>query len=246
MKNASEHVNRLNHLLKELRKKAEVNAGKPDRDPVQQLIHGFLTWDATHAAADQAFGRLTKSMVDLNDLRVTDPAELAASLGPRYPRVQERSTRLVRALQAIYIREHVVDLSKLAAMPKREARAYLEGLEGMTPHVAAGVCLLTLDAHAIPVDDQLHANLVSEGVVEADSTLAETQAFLEHHIPAADAIEAYHLLRAWLERPIKVDLPRSRSRATTKKPTKKTPSKKAPTKKTPTKKSPSKKKPTRR
>lgn len=242
MKNASDYAKRLNHLLKELRKKAEVNPGKPDRGPVDQIIHGFLTWNATHASADQAYSRVTKNMVDLNDLRVTDPAELADTLGPRYPRGQERADRLIRVLNAIYIREYSVDLRKLTEMAKRDARAYLDGLDGMVPHVAASVVLLTLDGHAIPVDDELHQHLKDEGVIDEGATLEETQGFLEHHIPAAEAIEAYHLLRAWLERPINVNLPGKRSSSgMTKKPTKKTP-----TKKTPTKKSPTKKKPTRK
>ena len=248
MKNASDHAKRLNNLFKELRKRVEVDSTKPDRDAVQQVIHGFLTWEASHAQADQAQSRMMKSMVDVNDLRVTDPRELVQMLGPRYPRVEERASRLLRTLHAIYLREHVVSLARLTDMPKREAKEYLEGLDGITPYVAASVVLLCLDGHAMPVDEQTMHRLKSDGVIDEAADLATTQGFLEHHIPAAEAIESFYLLRAYVERPIKVDLPGS-SRGTTKRvksTTKKATTKKASTKKTSTKKSPTKKKPTRR
>jgi endonuclease III len=247
VKNASDYAKRLGLLIKDLRKRADVTPIKPDRDALQQIIHGFLTWESSHNQAEPAYARIVKTMVDYNDLRVTDPAELVELIGTRYARVEERVIRLLRVLNALYVREHNTQLPAITTMGKREVRTYLETLDGMAPYVAATVCLLILDAHAMPVDEQLLNRLKSDHIVADDASIEQAQSFLEQNVAAAEGIEVYFLLRAYVERPIKAQLPappRSMTPsapATTKKPTKKAPTKKAPTKKTVTKKAPTKK-----
>lgn len=236
MKNATDYAKRLTQLMRQLAKAAP-DRQVFERDPIEQFIHSFLCWESSHNQADQALARLMREVVDYNDLRVTDPADLIRILGDGYALAEERVHRLSRALHAVYKREHQMSLGRLVDMPKREAREYLDGLDGMVPFVSASVLLLSFDGHAVPVDDQLHQRLQRDDIVDAEATLAETQSFLESHIRAADGIESYILLRAYVERPIKVDLPagpagKSRSARTTKKTTKKSTKKKVSKKKT--------------
>ena len=205
MKNATEHAKHLKELLDQLR--GQVSPPEPDElEPLHQMVHAFLVWEASRNQAEQAYARLMKETVDLNDLRITDPEEVVDLIGGKYSRADERAHRLHRALHAVYRREHAMDLSSLRSMPKREARAYLHELDGMTPFVAASICLLSLDAHAMPVDEQLHRRLQRDGVIHEKATLDEARAFLERNIRADEAVEAYYCLRAYVERPIKADL----------------------------------------
>ncbi|MBI1369771.1 MAG: hypothetical protein GC162_14085 [Planctomycetes bacterium] len=231
MKNASDYAKHLSKLISYLHKSASERE-VPERPPLEQLVHSFLCWESSHNQADQAFVKLMREVVDFNDLRVTDPAQIVAIIGSSYSRAEERAYRLSRALHAIYRKEHAMDLSRVKELPKREAREYLEGLEGMPPFVAASVVLLSLDGHAMPVDDQLLDRLKRDGIVDEEATMAEVQSFLETHIRAADGIVAYVLMRAYVERPIKFDggAPRKTTKKSTKKSTQR-PTKKSTTKK---------------
>ncbi len=218
MKNASVYAKRLASLLRTLKGAVDAPEYEPT-PPVEQLIRAFLQWETTSRQAEPAYNRLMRHMVDHNDLRVSDPQDIADALGDRYSRTEERAVRLRLVLRDVYDREHAVSLERLQEMAKRDARAYLDELTGMVPYVSASVMLLSLGGHAVPVDEQLVAKLKKDEIVDPDATLDEVVAFLEHHIKAADGVRAHFLLRGYIEQSIS---PRSarRTRKTTKKTTK--------------------------
>jgi endonuclease III len=225
VKNATEYAGKLRQLLNKIAPQVPKHE-PPKRSPVEHLVYAFLTWESTQNQADQAYSRLMRTVVDLNDLRVSDPLEIVAIIGAKYERAMERSTRLKSSLNTVYRREHAMDLTPLAAKTKRDVWAYLESLEGMVPYVAAYVSLFAFAAHAVPVDDQLMQRLRKDGVIHRSATLQEVQAFLEHHIHFEDAVDAHYQLRAYVERPIKVQLrgggsPKTKPTSKTRKPTKK-------------------------
>ncbi|MEX0741618.1 MAG: hypothetical protein WD079_02400 [Phycisphaeraceae bacterium] len=198
MKKNAENAAKLTKLLKKLKQSAEAEP-VPERTALEHLIYAFLAWNTTRNQADQAMGKLKRATVDLNDLRVTDPIEIAEILGTRYSKAEERAERLVMVLRGVYQLEHGMVTKTLSAMPKREARTKLEELPGVVPFVSASVLLYGLGAHAIPVDDQLVTKLRSDGVVEEDATVEQVQSFLEQNIRAGDGLEAAQLLRVYAE-----------------------------------------------
>lgn len=175
--------------------------GRPESaDPLLwQLVASFLTWEAGPSKAAAAAKRLHAAVVDYNEMRVCLPGELAGILGDRYPRALERATRLRMVLNELYRREHTVTLAPAAAMGKREARQYLEGIEGMHPFVAARVLLLSMGGHAFPLDERLHAALAEEEAVPAGLSVADASGWLERHFRAGEAGPAYLLLEAWMD-----------------------------------------------
>lgn len=205
MKNATAYAGTLKQLLNKIAPQVPRHE-PPPRSPVEHMVYAFLTWECTQNQADQAYSRLMRHVVDLNDLRVSDPREIAAVIGDKYERALERAMRLKTSLTTIYKREHAMDLSALEPKAKKDVRAYLESLDGMVPFVAAYVALFAFSAHATPVDQHLMDRLRKDGVIDRKATLEETQAFLEHHIHFEDAVQAFFQLRAYVERPIKVQL----------------------------------------
>ncbi len=206
MRNASQYAKRLSHLLSRLRKQVTPSP-PPERTILEQLIHAFLTWNASRRQADHALSDLVKATVDLNELRVSDPEELIEIVGQTYPLAEQRFLKLKSVLNSVYRREHAMALEPLASKSKRDARAYLDELEGMVPYVSAAVVLLNLEGHAIPVDDNLRKRLVDDSVVEPYATLEEIQSFIEHHVKSDQGIATHQLLRAYVEKPIKVQIP---------------------------------------
>jgi endonuclease III len=238
VKNATASAKKLKALLKSI--DAEPSSEDTPREPLEQLVYAFLLYDTTRKQADQAYPRLMRAMVDINDLRVSDPSDIVAAVGDRYSRALERATNLKTALHSIYLKEHACTLEPLNEMSKRDARQYLESLEGVNPFVIGSVMLLGLGGHAAAVDEQLVRYLKRDDVVDEDATTQEVQAFLEHQVKAAEGLEVHDKLRTYAEATgggagSSAGSSKKTSRRSTKKTTKTTskkPSKKKTTKKT--------------
>ncbi len=192
----TEHGKKLATLVRSLRSKYQVEP-PPERDAVEELVLSFLIWEATEAKADAAMRRMCAAVVDFNELRAARPEDIAGWLGKQYPRVDERARRLKASLNEIFIREFAVTLDSCAALNKRDARKYLETLEGMPPYVAARVLLLRMGGHAMPVDGKLLDRLIDMEVVDPGDDEVKAAGILERHVKADDALETHQLLQAW-------------------------------------------------
>lgn len=171
---------------------------------LREFVRAFLAWESTLARADEALARIAGAVVDVNELRVCLPDELAGLLGGDGPvsrggSLGERVVRLRAALGDVYKREHQVRLGHLAGKSKRDARAYLESLKGVPPYVSARTALLALEAHAVPLDEHLRQRLVACGVLDAETDVVAGAAQLERMVKAEDALEVHHLLQAWCD-----------------------------------------------
>jgi hypothetical protein len=187
-------------LIKKLEKRykgAEPSAPDGAEDPVEHLLWSTLLWDATPAKAREAYKRLTDAASDLNELRIMIHEEIAGLLGPRYPHVDERAARIRMVLNDVYNREHAVTLESLVKTPKREAKKYLDELDGATPFISARTMAVGLGGHAIPVDETLRRKLVDEGLLDEDADCATAAGSLERVIKASDGLEAIALFEAW-------------------------------------------------
>ncbi len=169
------------------------------REPLEEFLFAFLLWESTTSKAEAATKRILASIVDFNELRVCRPPELAALLGKTYPRAEERALRLRASLQDMYLREYEVSLAPALAMHKREARKYIESINGMPQFVGARLLLTVFDAHAVPIDDRTLHKLIAAEVLEPGSDVAKAAGVLERHIKAEDALESHGLLQAWSE-----------------------------------------------
>jgi hypothetical protein len=189
MKNGMMYAARLKKAYAALRHalpKAEI---PPPDDPIRRLGHAMLGVDCHEAEAERRIERLLGQMVDWNEVRVSLPLEVAAVLEVTTPEMLDRCARLVKALQAIYKRENRISLDRLHTFGKREAKQYLEELDGMDVYAVASVALWSLGGHAVPVNDPLLAALREAELVNPASDRAAVQAFLERHVHASQVKE---------------------------------------------------------
>ncbi len=164
---------------------------------VHELVYSLLIWEATPSQALNALKRLFDGVVDYNELRICMADEIAALLGPRYPLVDERAERLKAALHHVYNLEHEVTLARLNDVSKRDAKAYLEGLEGVPPFVVARVILVALGGHAAPIDQRLRDQLVAAKTVDDSLDAATIASQLERNVRANESLEFFAKLEAW-------------------------------------------------
>lgn len=173
-------------------------AGFDTADPaVHQLVYSFLLWESSTERAQAAFVGLHGSLVDYNELRVSFAEDLAKIIGESYPRAEERCARLRACLNDLFRREHAVALSQAVSAGRRDARQYVESLEGVPGYVAARVSLLCAAGHAVPVDQRLAALLSREGCCDPQVSPDAVGAWLERQVKPAEAAATHALLQAW-------------------------------------------------
>ena len=186
MKHGSEYAQEVKRLYRRLLKQASKPEIPAPLAPIEQLVVGILSACTTDHKAIAVYRKLRDQTVDLNELRVTPPIELAEMIGNGVPLAREKAHRIVDALNAVRRRQDKLDLSFLQQRARREARDYLESLEGVDKATAASVVLFSLGGHAVPVDELMLYVLRQEEMVEPTADVAEVQAFLERTIPAEE------------------------------------------------------------
>lgn len=183
MKNASEYAKRLRRLLASLRGSSGKAPRPSDGNVSDGLVPALLRRNASESAAAAGYRRLCEATVDLNDLRVTPIPEIAEILGTDFPDAPAAAESIARTLASVFNRCHHLDLDFLRNMGRREAREYVESLDGMTRFTAALFCLRALGQHAAPLDEHGMQWLRQQNLIDAKATEDEVQAFLERSIP---------------------------------------------------------------
>lgn len=172
--------------------------GFEDADPiVREVVYSLLLWETSSSNARTAFRKLTEAFLDLNHLRVAMPDEIAAALGDRYPRALERASRLRAVMFDIFKRENGLQMTRVAGASKRDARTYLDSLEGIPPFAAARVAAVSMGVHAFAVDERLLRLLAAEKVIEPSLSASEAGRWLEHHVPVAESEGLTDILQHW-------------------------------------------------
>lgn len=194
MKTTPKYADELKALHKRLRKGAKIPAMER-QDALRALVRAAMSFDLEDARADQAMVLIEKEFVDLNELRVATDLEVQELLGARYPDIEKRVAMITQSLNHIFEREHTMNLERLRALSKRDARQFLMDIPDMHPFVEAYVMLHAFEGNCVPLDQRMLEYLVESGAVDAAATLEEAQRFVEHHIKAEDAYEFYRLVR---------------------------------------------------
>ncbi len=187
MKNGTRYAERIKKAYARFRQTV-VQPNIPDPgDPLRQLAIATLSVGSTDTVGRRAVDRALETLVDWNDMRVSSATELSQATGNAVPRGAARCQRLIKVLQSVYDRENRMSLDRLRTLARRDAKHFLEELDGIDVYAVASVLLWSLGGHAIPVGDRLLNELRAADLVHPDATKAEVQAFLERHVSAADA-----------------------------------------------------------
>lgn len=197
MKNGTLYASRLKKVLPKVRREGGTPEVPAAVDAMHSLAVAVLGVECGDAAAERAVTRALATMVDWNEIRVSSASELNKAVGNSIPHGLERCQQLITALQCVFDRENRLSLDRLAGLGRREARQFLEQLNGVDEYVAAYVFLWSLGGHAIPVNDILLAELRNADLVNPSASRDEVQAFLERHVSAAEGKEFCLLMRSF-------------------------------------------------
>jgi hypothetical protein len=197
MKNATQYEKKVKKLLKGM-KKVPLEAAEPD-EAVSVLVRAVLEADAVERDVSVALAATEDEFVDVNELRVCQVKELTDVLGKEFLFARRKAETLTRVLNGVFYRTSEMSVAYMADMTKRDLRRHLQEL-GLGEYEAALVVLRCFGGHAVPVDLSLAETLEITGLVEAGSSVAEVQGFLERIITQKDAWSAHLFFRGYVGR----------------------------------------------
>ena len=169
---------------------------------VEALVYGIICEHRSEAESQAAIKRFGDYFVDLNDLRVSRPAEIVEQLGEDTPVTRDIAIALKGALRAVFDEYNSVSLESLKKMGKRPAKQALEKIEGVSRFVADYCMLTALQGHAIPLTQKMMEYLRSNKLVQEGANEQDVGGFLAKQISAKNGYEFYTLLRSESESPI--------------------------------------------
>lgn len=156
-------------------------------DAMLRLAIGVLGVVNGDDFAMRLVNRMISNMVGWNEVRVSNVVELQRAAGDSVESHGPYYAKLLRVLQSVYDHENVMSLDRLRTVGRREGRSFLDSLDGVDEYAVASVILWSFGGHAIPVCDRLLDALRAADVVHPEAARADVQAFLERHVPAAEA-----------------------------------------------------------
>src|SRR5256885_7609071 len=194
MKNATKYADTLKSFTRKMIRDRKAPPREP-QDALRALVRSAMSYDVPDHKADDALKAIDREFVDLNELRVATELEVQEMLGQRYPKIEQRVTMITQALNNIFEREHTLSLDRLKEISRRDARQFLRELPDIHPFVEAYVMLFAFDGHTFPIDDPMLDILRDEEIVEDETSLADAQKFVEHHLKDHECYELYWAMR---------------------------------------------------
>jgi hypothetical protein len=163
-------------------------------------VHAAVLEHLSEPVIKATFKRFESHFVDFNDMRVSRTEEIVEMLGQDNEETRKVSANVIRILGSIFRRYNNVNLDSLRKAGKRQGKAVIEKLDGVS-RFCVDYCFLTaLQGHAIPLTESMIKYLRDNGLVHPEAQLDDIEGFLTRQISAANAYEFYSLLRRETEK----------------------------------------------
>jgi endonuclease-3 len=208
----------LTHAQAALKKRFPLPAAEPEtaRPLLEELLFAICREGSTTEDAEAAYGRLRKTFVDWNEVRVSTVQEVADALRP-LPHAGPRAGWIIGVLHAVFEMNYSYDLGDMEKKGLKQAAKQVSryfndndlkklGLKQAAKQIArfkqvndfavAWVVQRSLGGHAIPLDGPTVRVLQRLGVVEEvdPDDLESLRGGIEHVIPKARGPEFTELM----------------------------------------------------
>lgn len=163
-----------------------------ERDALSELVSSLLSHRTKNRDSAKAYQHLRQRFPTWEAVRdAPEPEVREAIRSATWP--EQKAPRIQNVLRLITERHGALDLSFLATMTVKAARAWLEALPGVGPKTSAATLLFSnLRRPALPVDSHHHRVALRVGLIAQNTGLEAAHRALEALLPAqCDAQRVY-------------------------------------------------------
>ena len=197
-------------LLRKARSALRRRFGKQTLEPVDdvalELLKFILLEGSDEAGVRKAIRQIEDGFVDLNEVRVSFPREIAEAL-PGISHMDRKAARVTRMFNAIFLRHNTMNWDFFRSMGVRELRHYFEKVDGGDQVLGAAAVMLLSEGHAVPADSDVRRVIDRLGLTDEGEDTAAVQAFLERVLRRSQGYEAWALLHRLAESICQVTTP---------------------------------------
>ncbi len=151
-------------------------------DPIEVLIHAFLSQNTSDVNSHRAFQAL-RARFPTWEAVVGAPVQAIEEVIRPGGLARSKAPRIQAALRRILEERGEFSLDFLAEMSVDEAKAWLESLHGVGAKTAAIVLLFSLGRPVFPVDTHVHRVSRRLGIVPSNASPEQTEAVWESLMP---------------------------------------------------------------
>ena len=198
MSSFSERSAGLRKVYRALRKACGKQSLEPADDVAHELLRFILMEEADQTSVDKAMKRFSQDFVDLNEVRVSFPREIAEVM-PEVSHPEQKASRVTRVFNGIFLSHNTMTWDFLRTMGVREVRQFFEKLDGGGEVLAAAAVLLLSGGHAVPADADVTRTLSRLGLTVEGEDTASLQSFLERAVARNEGYETWALLHRLAE-----------------------------------------------
>ncbi|MBN2582607.1 MAG: hypothetical protein JXL80_06030 [Planctomycetes bacterium] len=198
MSSFSERSAGLRKVYRTLRKTYGKQTFDPADDVAMELLRFILTEETDQVSVDKVLRRFEQEFVDLNEIRVSFPREIAEAM-PEVSHAEQKASRLTRVFNAIFLSHNTMTWDFLRTMGVRELRQYFEKIDGGGDVLGAAAVMLLSSGHAVPADTDVSRVLERLALTAEGEDTAALQAFLERAVTREQGYETWALLHRLAE-----------------------------------------------
>ncbi len=153
-------------------------------DPLSELISALLSHRTKNKDSGRAFKQLVATFPTWEAVRDAKTEAVKTVIAPcTWP--EQKAPRIQQVLNQITADRGELSIAFLEDVTVKEARAWLEKLNGVGPKTSAAVLSFsTLRRRALPVDSHHHRVAVRTGLISAKVSVGPSHALLEAQLPA--------------------------------------------------------------
>jgi len=178
---------------KVLKQHYDVVKPDPERPLLQHMLFACALENASPAAAEKVYARLTHHFFDWNEVRVSTVTELAEVMKD-LPEPAVAANNLKKILQGVFESTYSFELDQLKKQNISAGIKRLQSLDGVTPFILAYTVQVALEGHSIPLDRGSLDVLGILGIASAAEVQSGNVTGLERAIPKNKGIEFGSLL----------------------------------------------------
>lgn len=156
--------------------------GKPEREPLDELVLTILSQNTNDANRDRAWDAMRERYRDWEAVRCAPPEELEETIRTAGLAGQKAAT-IQRVLDTLVEERGAPELDHLAGMDDEEALEYLTRFKGVGTKTAACVLCFALRRPVMPVDTHVHRVARRLGLAPLEGGRQRTHDALNGAIP---------------------------------------------------------------
>ncbi len=186
---------KVERVLKLLEKRSARPKRVRSENPLEELVIGVLEDGGSLVGAQSALAGLKREFVDWNELRVSDPRDVASVI-KRTPEPEKKAEVLKEILRVLFAQHHGFTLQEVSdeRFTRKQAAKFLARFPSLGEHAKARLMLLSMGVDELPVNAEMLRVAKRVGMMPAELRFEDASSVLSQLVSRRRYYACYQVL----------------------------------------------------